>query len=78
MKCPKCDEGNLKKVIFKKNNNSGHICEFCGTIWNENEPINETSGHVFESQIPSDKEEYSFDDFEFDQESENVTYSKYK
>lgn len=78
MKCPKCEEGKLTKIKFKELDKIAYICEFCGDIWYEKEAINQFGGHTFDSQLNKDKEEYSFDDTELNQEAESIMYSEYK
>jgi hypothetical protein len=78
MKCPICEERKLTKIKFKSLNKKATLCDLCGIIWHEGEPINEHSGHILESQIDNNKQEYSFDDIELDQESHDFKYAKFK
>lgn len=39
MKCPKCEEGEIKNVILKLNGETGYLCDFCEMFWFEGEKI---------------------------------------
>lgn len=73
MTCPKCEEGKIKKILFKKDNRIGFLCDFCGAVWIEGENIKLTSGHVIESLKKDDEMEYTFVDIDKeDEESKSV------
>lgn len=62
MICPKCQEGQLKRVFLKKNKEVMYLCDVCGTAWEEDDVIGETTGSSIRSftQDEEDKE-YSID-----------------
>ena len=78
MKCLKCDEGKLTKIKLKTTNKYAYLCEFCGTIWSENESFSKSPGHVLEITTTNDKQEYSFEDIELDQESQDISYARFR
>ena len=49
MKCPKCEEGKLCKIQFKKNKKSAYLCDVCESFWYTDEQICLETGHVLES-----------------------------
>lgn len=49
MKCPKCEEGIITKIKFKKTEKIAYLCDFCETVWTEGEDINFNTGHALRS-----------------------------
>ncbi len=79
MHCPKCEEGTINKILFKKNNQSGFLCDFCGAVWPEGEEINAHTGYMISSLTKDDGMEYTFVDAnEHGQDSKSVLYPKDK
>lgn len=79
MKCPKCELGEIKKILIKKENRAGFICEYCGSLWLEGEEINVTSGHSAQTLKDDNQLEYTFSENENeDPESKSIMYSKFK
>lgn len=62
MQCPKCEEGIIERIIFKKNKENGFLCDFCGAVWLEGENISMNTGHVMQSFTKDDDMEYTFSD----------------
>lgn len=46
--CPKCQEGTIDKIIFKKNGKGVYICDFSDSLWLSGEGIGITN-HVLGS-----------------------------
>lgn len=61
MICPKCDEGEVKEIQFKKSNKTASFCEYCGTLWLKNETISDHSGHAARSYMNGEDREYTYD-----------------
>lgn len=78
MKCPKCEEGIIRKIVFKKGNSNGFLCEFCGAVWEEEEDIAENTGHPILSFTKDDDMAYTFVDAEDRDEDTSVMYPKFK
>ena len=79
MVCPKCDEGRLEKILFKKDKSVGFLCDFCGNVWLEGESIQSSTGHIIESLTKNNGREYAIaDSDEKDGESKSVMYPKVK
>lgn len=49
MNCPKCEQGTIDKIIFKKSNKGAYVCDFCEALWLEGENIGITSNHTLGS-----------------------------
>ncbi len=49
MVCPKCGEGNIIKIKFKKSGKIAFLCDFCDELWFEGEHIKENTGHTLKS-----------------------------
>lgn len=76
MMCPKCEEGTIRKILFKKDNRTGFLCDFCGAVWFEGENISFASGHTIQSLTKDDEIEYSLVDV--DEKDKSVMYPKFK
>lgn len=48
MQCPKCNEGNLKKIRFITSGKNAYLCDCCNSFWFSGEEIKATSGHVMD------------------------------
>lgn len=59
MICPKCEEGNVEKVKIKMNGEVLNICDFCHSIWTEDESINFNTGHLLDFFIKRRDHEFS-------------------
>jgi len=57
MKCPKCEEGSLAKIKFKTSGEKGVLCDFCESLWLDNELIISTTGHILRVFRP-EKDEF--------------------
>lgn len=77
MTCPKCEEGTLNKILFKKSQQAGLLCELCGAVWFEHENVKATTGHYIRSLTINGDMDYTFVDTERD-ENKPVRYEKYK
>ncbi len=51
MICPKCNEGVVTKVIMKAVDEIAYVCEYCDTIWFENDKITTSTGRPLELYI---------------------------
>ncbi|MDO8269160.1 MAG: hypothetical protein Q7T54_00630 [Candidatus Levybacteria bacterium] len=79
MKCPKCEEGTIKKVAFKKSERLGYLCDFCGTAWMGDENVGVNTGHPFDAVSQGDVLEYTLEESEEeDQEHRDVMYHENK
>lgn len=79
MVCPKCDEGQIKKILFKKSEWIGFLCDFCGTAWLGGENVSETSGCPIRSLTNDEDMDYTFIDIdEKDEGSKSVMYPNFK
>lgn len=59
MICPKCEEGSVEKVKIKMNREVLSICDFCHSIWIENESIKFDTGHLLDYFINRKDQGYS-------------------
>lgn len=59
MQCMKCDEGELKKILFIKTGQKAFVCDYCDTYWLEGEQIAYNTGHALDPYHPEDMSEYS-------------------
>ena len=62
MTCPKCEEGTINKIVFKKNERVGYACDLCDAFWLEGESIGIESGHTLRSFSESEGLEYSIEE----------------
>lgn len=67
MQCPKCSEGILEKIQFRKGKHA-FLCNTCGTFWYINEHIDMTTGHMMDEE---GKNTFAFVN-ETDEEQESV------
>lgn len=75
MRCPKCDEGTIKKISFKDISKTAYICDFCDSMWFENEQIEFDTGRIFSSISGNKDLEYSVNELsEKDQNHGSVMY----
>ncbi|MDO8583039.1 MAG: hypothetical protein Q7R51_00730 [bacterium] len=49
MNCPKCEKGTIDRIIFKKSNKGANVCDYCESLWFEDEDIGIASGHALSS-----------------------------
>lgn len=78
MSCPKCEEGNLNKIVFSKGNRQAVLCDFCGMVWYEKERINALTGQLLSTLTKGGDEDYTFIDDEKNDDQKTVHYPKYK
>jgi hypothetical protein len=79
MKCPKCEEGNIIKVIFKNSGDCGVICDRCEALWFANEAIDAGDAHKFRSFSQGLEREQALEAFdEEDQDHSPINYTSYK
>lgn len=64
MQCVKCDEGELKKIVFKKTRKNAYVCDYCSTFWMEDELIRYDTGHALDPYRPGDDYEYAVQELE--------------
>ena len=73
MRCPKCEEGNLQKIQFKKDKAIAYVCDVCEQMWFVDEDITATTGHALGSYKAGEDFEYTIDNLEEpDQEHQPV------
>jgi hypothetical protein len=60
MTCPKCEEGTIKKITFKKSGEDALFCNACETVWLANENILSNSGHLLDALTKDGDMEYTF------------------
>lgn len=79
MICPKCSEGTITKIKFKKTGRQAHLCNLCGGLWFEKENIKSNTGHTLESYSQTEDIEYAFEDLsEKDQDHQVVRFRNEK
>jgi transcription elongation factor Elf1 len=79
MQCPKCEEGNINKIFFKKTDQRGFLCDLCGAAWQGSEGISDVSGCTIQSVTKDGEMEYTFVDAdEKDESAKSVMYPKFK
>lgn len=61
MNCPKCEEGILKKIQFKTDGRVAFLCDFCESLWFEDESITFSTGHSLGNLIEGNDLEYSYE-----------------
>ncbi len=64
MVCPKCNEGTIIKIKFKRNGRQAHLCYLCEALWFEGENINSNSGHTLKLYSQTEEIEYAIDELE--------------
>ncbi|HET9946611.1 MAG TPA: hypothetical protein VFQ63_00970 [Patescibacteria group bacterium] len=62
MICPKCEEGELQKIQFKKGKKGAYLCSVCDTFWFDDELIASSTGHDFELYSQEEEQPYSLDE----------------
>lgn len=60
MRCPKCDEGVIRKITFKKTGEDAYLCSNCETTWMIGENITANSGHLLDAFTKNGDMEYVF------------------
>lgn len=79
MKCPKCEEGTLKKIELSKYKTVCLLCEFCNTFWEEGESVSQNTGKPFEDLTEGDMKEFHISPIEVDDpEDKEVKYQQVK
>lgn len=79
MVCPKCEEGVLKTIQFKKSEKRAILCEYCGNVWFDKEEVFVNAGHAIQSLTKNGDNEYSFIDAAGnEEETKPVVYPVYK
>lgn len=79
MICPKCDEGTIVKIRFKKNGRPAYLCDVCGTLWFEGENIKFNTGHTLDSYSQTQDIEYEIEELqEKDQDHQPARNKNYK
>ena len=58
MICPKCNEGDISKVMFKSTKEIAYLCNLCEALWFKGEVININSGHTLQSFSRGEELEY--------------------
>ncbi|HSA83968.1 MAG TPA: hypothetical protein VLF20_03710 [Patescibacteria group bacterium] len=60
MKCPRCEEGILETIKFRKIAKLAKRCSFCHVVWFADERIVATTGHVIRFAVEeTELDEYS-------------------
>lgn len=79
MICPKCNEGTITKIKFKKTGRLAYLCDVCGTLWFEGESIKFNTGHTLEAYSQVEGREYTIEELEEkDQNHQPARYKNYK
>ena len=79
MKCPKCEEGTIVTIKFKKTGKSAFLCDFCQTVWFEGEDIALSTGHQLKTYTNSEDREYTLEEAEEkNQEHQPAVHKDYK
>lgn len=77
MVCPKCNEGTITKIKFKRNGKQAHLCNLCEALWLEGENINSNSSHTLKSYSQSEDIEYAIDELEEKDQDHQPAGNKY-
>lgn len=48
-KCPRCEEGTLQAITFRKILKKAQRCSFCDAVWFAGDIITMTTGHIIRS-----------------------------
>lgn len=73
MTCPKCEEGIIEKIKFKKDGSIAFLCDSCESLWLENENISVKSIHTLSSFSKDQDIEYTIEKLsEKDQDHEPI------
>lgn len=75
MKCPKCEEGTLKKIELRTEKTTCILCEFCNTFWEEGERVSRDTGKPFEDLTEGDAREFHITPI-VDNEDESADFTK--
>ena len=79
MKCPRCEIGEISKIVLKRNEFIGFLCEYCGSVWFQDENIRPDTGHSIYTCGSADDREYTFVDIpQMAEDAKLVEYPKYK
>lgn len=79
MTCPKCEEGEIVKIRFKRSERVAYLCDFCQALWFEGEEINFATGHTLDSYREGGDVDYTLDEVqEKDQNHQPVDYKNYR
>lgn len=79
MTCPKCEEGTIVSITFKRTGRYAYLCDSCEALWLEGEDINVSTGHTLESYSQGQGSEYTIEELqEQDQDHQPVAYTDYK
>lgn len=77
MICPKCEEGAIKQIAFKKDGKKASLCDFCDALWFEGETIGILSNRTLRSYSDSQGRDYTIEEInEKDQEHQPITKIK--
>lgn len=79
MTCPKCELGNIISVRFKDFTKNASLCDFCETLWIEDEKISINNGHSFRAYSRDFDQELSIEMLETEDQDHNpIEYKSYK
>ncbi len=79
MKCPKCEVGAVTKIVVKGNEMAGFLCDECGTVWFEDEDINEHTGHdAYVIGTRTDQEFTFIDVLKPTQDTKSIVYPQFR
>lgn len=71
MICPKCDEGRIITIKFKRVNKTAYVCDYCDALWFDEESINRDTNHTLRSYSQDEDLEYTIEKvYEREQEYE--------
>lgn len=59
MTCPKCNEGTLEQIKFKKSGEIAYLCPLCETVWLATDEVTETTGRALASFAHPEDREYA-------------------
>lgn len=68
MKCPRCENEELRNVFLKVTNSHAFLCHSCATAWLDSDFMGYDTGHKVHS-FNSEDREYYLDDFEEENDS---------
>lgn len=75
--CPKCEEGELRRIRFKADGKIAYACNTCDSLWFESEEKNASTAHTLSAFADAKGLEYSFDDVDdIDQEHQKLIDKK--
>jgi len=70
MKCPKCEIGKIIPIIFKADGEKGRLCDYCETMWLENQEVKKNTGQYIDGIMKGSGIEYVLDEAEDYDDSE--------